>query len=318
LSAPPVSRKGTWLLIKLAVTCLVSLIVLRFVPLKELSVDIRRTDPYLWGGVLFVFLLGHCAAAAKWRLLIGQGPSYLMTVRAHLAGLGANLALPGITGGDVARAALVATSVRSKAQLIMGSLLDRVIDIMALVFLAAVGAILLGVQAGPSGRWLAIAAITALVMGILSLGFAGHGARVLRRFHASGKLRPVIDRTAHVLESADRHRTALILCFVVSAGLQFVFATMNVLICASMEGPADFAKWLFAWPLAKLIAVLPISLGGFGVREASLAAVFASLGTSSSAVVATSLVWQSILIAAGIVGLLIHIAGSGKTALASR
>ena len=40
--------------------------------------------------------------------------------------------------------------------------------------------------------------------------------------------------------------------------------------------------WIFAWPLAKIIAVLPVSLNGLGLREATLAGFLAPFGASAA------------------------------------
>src|SRR4029453_5320720 len=68
---------------------------------------------------------------------------------------------------------------------------------------------------------------------------------------------------------------------------------------------SPLSAWFFAGPLAKLIATLPISIAGLGVREASLAGFLAPFGAAPASVVAIGLVWQTIQIAGGLVGALI-------------
>jgi uncharacterized membrane protein YbhN (UPF0104 family) len=68
--------------------------------------------------------------------------------------------------------------------------------------------------------------------------------------------------------------------------------------------------WLFAWPLAKLAAVLPLTQGGIGVREAALVALLAPFGVAGPLVLATGLVWEGVIIAGGLV--------AGATALVLR
>ncbi len=65
---------------------------------------------------------------------------------------------------------------------------------------------------------------------------------------------------------------------------------------------APTAAWFFAWSTSKLLAVLPISVGGLGVREASLAALLAPFGAAPARVVAVGLLWQSILFTSGLLG----------------
>ncbi len=58
--------------------------------------------------------------------------------------------------------------------------------------------------------------------------------------------------------------------------------------------------WLFAWPLAKLAALLPLTQGGIGVREAALVALLTPFGAASHLVLAAGLVWESVIIAGGL------------------
>jgi len=59
--------------------------------------------------------------------------------------------------------------------------------------------------------------------------------------------------------------------------------------------------WLFAWPLAKLAALLPLTQGGMGVREAVLVALLLPFGAASSLTLAAGLIWEGIIIAGGLI-----------------
>jgi uncharacterized membrane protein YbhN (UPF0104 family) len=62
-----------------------------------------------------------------------------------------------------------------------------------------------------------------------------------------------------------------------------------------------FGAWLFAWSLAKLSGLVPISLGGLAVRDATLAALLVPFGVPAAYGVVVSLAWQSVLIAGGLI-----------------
>jgi len=59
--------------------------------------------------------------------------------------------------------------------------------------------------------------------------------------------------------------------------------------------------WLFAWPLAKIAALLPLTQGGIGVREAALVALLAPFGAPGPLVLAAGLIWEGIIIAGGLI-----------------
>jgi uncharacterized membrane protein YbhN (UPF0104 family) len=59
--------------------------------------------------------------------------------------------------------------------------------------------------------------------------------------------------------------------------------------------------WFFAWPIAKISALVPITQAGIGVREAALAGLLAPFGVPAALAVAVGFVFQSIVIGGGLV-----------------
>jgi uncharacterized membrane protein YbhN (UPF0104 family) len=73
--------------------------------------------------------------------------------------------------------------------------------------------------------------------------------------------------------------------------------------------------WVLAWPLAKLAALLPITQGGIGVREAALVALVAPFGGAPALTMATGLVWEAIILAGGLIaGLASYLLGRTSAA----
>lgn len=294
--------------LKLIFTATVLAVIFHFVSIEEIWAGITRTSPLVWLGVLASFLIGHVLASFKWGLLVGQELPFPTIVKAHFAGLAANIALPGVAGGDVARAAILSQKVTSRSKLVTGSILDRLIDVGVLVLIAAFGAALLG-TAGETGLWLQVIAAGFLLAGLVIYAILPTLARFVEAKAAGrGKIGQLITDIARYMAE---HRTRILICAVLSFVIQTGFVCLNLVLSWSMEGPTNVAIWLFAWPLAKLIATLPISLGGLGVREASLAAIFAAFAFASPVVIAVGFVWQTILISTGLIGLGVQ-AWSGK------
>lgn len=309
-ASPQTKRSRPYLAtgLKLIFTATVLAVIFHFVSIEEIWAGITRTSPVVWLGVLASFLIGHVLASFKWGLLVGQELPFPTIVKAHFAGLAANVALPGVAGGDVARAAILSQKVTSKSKLVTGSILDRLIDVGVLVLIAAFGAALLG-TAGQTGVWLQGIAAAFIVLGLIIYAVLPTIARFIEaRATGRGKIGQLV---ADIASYMAAHRTRILISAVLSIVIQTSFVCLNLVLSWSMQGPTNIAIWLFAWPLAKLIATLPISLGGLGVREASLAALFAAFAFDSPVVIAVGFVWQTILISTGLIGLGVQ-AWSGK------
>ena len=81
--------------------------------------------------------------------------------------------------------------------------------------------------------------------------------------------------------------------------IQATFLILTARLAAPCGLELPLRVWLFAWPLAKLAAVLPLTQGGIGVREAALVALLAPFGAASHLVLAAGLAWEGIIIAGG-------------------
>jgi uncharacterized membrane protein YbhN (UPF0104 family) len=83
--------------------------------------------------------------------------------------------------------------------------------------------------------------------------------------------------------------------------IQGTFILLNALLAISCGLFQPYRVWLFAWPLAKLAALLPLTQGGMGIREAVLVALLIPFGATSTLVLAAGLVWEGIIIAGGLI-----------------
>lgn len=288
--------------VRLAISALVLALLLYLLPVRDVLATMRRIELRDWLVTLAVFMAGHVVSAAKWQLLANSGADFRTVLRAHFSGLLANLYLPGVAGGDVVRAALLYRKVPDKARLALGSVADRLIDTIGVLLIAAAG-LLLATSRLESGSallmWVGIA--LALFSAGAVLGVKFHPL-LLRRLPAHSRLARVGEQIGASIVVLSRQKSRLALCLVLSVFVQcaFILATIGLANAAGVHAPV--AAWFFAWPLSKLIATLPISIAGIGVREASLAGFLAPFGAPAAAIVGIGLLWQTIQLAGALLG----------------
>lgn len=308
MSGAPVNRAGrsylTWSL-RLLGTAVALGIVFAIVPIDEVLSAAARLPLALWLAALGLFLIAHALTAAKWWVLIGGRGSFGQIYKAHLAGLGANLALPGVAGGDVVRALIIIREQGNGERVAAGSIIDRLVDTASLALIA-----LLGFWAVAAGDWtisgllwrlVVLTALASVVLAVLARlhlpqGAAGEGA---------GKIRKLLFSIGSALAQLARTPSLMVFSLVLSIAAQVLLIGINVALASALALELPFAVWAYGWSIAKLIAILPISLGGLGVREASLATLFQPFGADPALVVAVGLIWQTILYASGIIGILV-------------
>jgi uncharacterized protein (TIRG00374 family) len=296
---------SAWL-IRGCISALFLALIFYLVPFSEVWAAARQISPILWLGALGLFLAGHAAAAAKWRILIGGGISYRQAFRAHLAGLAANLALPSVAGGDVVRAGLVMKDAHDKTRLAMGSVADRLLDTLGLTLIALASGWIAWSGRLDSEIWMGW-----ILLGLLAVVAGGFAAaltldRYAARREPSGKLSRLLAKMVHSAAELSRSPGRLLLCLAISMTVQCMFVGINIAFAEAAHVEAPASAWFFAWTTAKIIAIAPISLGGLGVREASMAGLLAPFGAYPAQVVAIGLVWQSVLYASGLIGFLVQ------------
>ena len=280
-----------------------------WLPLGDVVAGFKRVPIGLFLGVWILFVAGHALAAGKWWALLGRSLAYSGALKAHVAGLAANLCLPGAAGGDVVRAGAAQLAIRDGAKVISGSVSDRLIDMLALAILAGAGAMGLA----SDGEW-AFLAIQVLVLMVAALGVALWGmprlVPLIWNKVPSLPARGLALKTADAFAELARAPALLIATLIVSTGIQALFVALAMMLGEAVGVDMPPAAWFFAWPLAKLLAVLPISLNGLGLREATLAGLMVPLGAVGADVVAAGLVWQAVLFLTGALGALV-LAASG-------
>ena len=132
-----------------------------FLPKEAILTGFSRLTPEVFLGVLMAFLGCHLAAAFKWWMLMGRAITFPVALRAHFAGLAANLALPGAAGGDAVRAGMAHVSLRDGPRVAAAAVGDRLIDMVGLACLSLLGLVFLS---GGGNAALAYA-LAALVIG---------------------------------------------------------------------------------------------------------------------------------------------------------
>jgi len=262
--------------------------------------EIQRVPLATWLLVVGCFLVGHAVSAMKWRLLVqtaGAPLERLVAVRAHAAGLFANLCLPSIVGGDVIRAGLAVRSAGRLEAVALGSLADRLIDTAALVGIAGAAALLNpGLATGRAGTVLVVVGLL-LTLGVIS-GLVL--ARLVPAERLPGGLQKIVARVREALDAMLAAPGRAASAFAISVLVQGAFIGLNIVLARAIGIEVQAAAWMLAWPLAKLVALLPVSLGGIGVREVALAAFLSPFGVEATQAVAQSLTWEAVLIMAGL------------------
>ena len=305
---PGILKKLFTVLFRASVSVGILYALFYFIPFKDFLLAIESIPVKTWGIVFACFITAHIISALKWRLVVSASGviiPYGTAIRAHAAGLFANLCLPSIIGGDVIRAGMAVKKKGNLEAVTVGSLMDRINDTIALIIIASIASLFISKDMAPEVKhaFILISAfvVISVILGIIAL-------KIIPTEKFPKFLAGIITKIKHSLNSLLSRPVIACTAFSLSLAVQSGFILLNIKLAEAMGIQIENGLWFWAWPLAKLIALAPISLGGLGVREAVLAGLLIPFGVDATLVVSQGLAWQSVLITTGLMsGLLVLI-----------
>lgn len=296
--------------LRAAVSAAALAVIFRFLPWDGVRQGFASLTPGVFFGVLAAFLVCHVAAATKWWLLMDRAIPFLPALRAHFGGLAANLCLPGAAGGDAVRAGLAHVALRDGPKVAAAAVGDRLIDLVGLAALSLLGLVFLADHSHAALAWGLAAAVTGGAAVALFV-FPPLG-RALATRHPGLPARGLVLRLADSFGALARRPVLLVTALLLSMAIQSVLIGLSIRLAQPMGVAIPAAAWFSGWPIAKIIATAPVSLGGLGVREGTLAALLSPFGADPALIVASGLAWQGILYLAGALGALVLFASGGR------
>jgi uncharacterized membrane protein YbhN (UPF0104 family) len=264
---------------------------------------------------LAMYLAGKTLTAARWALLarpLGFSNPLKDFIAFYYIGMFFNLVGPGTVGGDAGKVFYLAREQSAGAErgraeaaalALVSILADRIIGMAGLVWIAAAALLAFPEYAAPIPPLVRYATY-ALALGPLAAwpSFAV-GRRLLQRIDHP------LAKKLHALGSAYWNRPGLLaLAAAMSLAFHLIQVWIQVLIGRALgfETPWSYACVFF--PLVDIIAMLPVSFSGIGLREGGLIYFLNKLGVAPEKAVACGILWLAIVIASGLAGGLAFVA----------
>jgi uncharacterized protein (TIRG00374 family) len=284
----PPARRFVAPLVKAAVSIALLWILFSRVDIARLWAVARTASAPWLLGALGLYLLMVLTSAWRWGLLLRAQHlrfSFRMLTESFLVATFFNNFLPSNIGGDVIRIADTARSGGGKTLATTVVLMDRGIGLMGLVLMAAIGATAaqraFGTMAGGVGAGLlwagfGLAAMIAAPALLMPHAFA-RVLQPLRVIHPEW-IDAKLERFTLTLARFREAPGSLGGCFVGALMVQTLLVAFYLAIAHSMRIPVGFAELAVIVPITFIVQMVPVSMNGFGVREATFGFYFSRLG----------------------------------------
>jgi uncharacterized membrane protein YbhN (UPF0104 family) len=225
---------------------------------------------------------------------LGVKRSRAETSRVALAGFFFEQVAFGFVGGDGMRLWLLHQSGVASGKSLKAIVIDRCLGLLALMLLALIGLPNLVHLFTGVDLWVIVGA--GALMFVLGLG----GLLVLLRGLASvsSPLTEIVASASAAFRNAKVRR-----CFLIAFALAAITHILNVLVFVMLGRSLGLAvtaeQWFFVVPSALLLSMLPISAGGWGMREACFIVALKGLGIPAEQAILPSIIFGlGVLVAA--------------------
>ena len=307
------------LLVRIAVAAVVLVWLFGRVDLAEVGAAIARASPLAIVLATLTSFVGNVVIAFRLRVLLaaqGVQARVLQTLAINLAAFFYNLFLPvGGVGVAALRLQRLSHHSRGRSAGFTAALTAMVCDrLAALASLGIVGLAfwLADPHVKPRGSLLALLIGAATAVSLVAPRAVPHEVRRFVRELTAGAAgtwwAAVLHRFSHALGSVARiPPSALVRILGISILAQLPGALVFVLLGWGLDLPAPPVSMAWIRSVTVLVTVLPISIGGIGVREGTLVYLLQTFGVPASDALALSiLVFATTILAPGLLGGLIE------------
>jgi uncharacterized membrane protein YbhN (UPF0104 family) len=231
----------------------------------------------------------------RWQLFLTVKGIHVPLLRLfafYLMGMFLNNFLPGAVGGDMAKSYYLYRDTGQGKYAIISVLLERFTGLLGLSVLS-IGALAVSFRYVESPLILAAVGGTALFL--LAVVLMIWWEPIYRPVHGLlGNLFPRqlgerLQQLYTALASYKTHRGVLLGAVALSVGIQGLYALFYALIGQGLGTPIPVAYFILFLPLVTLLTMLPISVGGLGIREALMVFLFHTVGVPAVEILAVSL-----------------------------
>jgi uncharacterized membrane protein YbhN (UPF0104 family) len=314
---PPNSRRFLMAVLKVVVSVALLALLFSRVDASRVWAGARHASvPWLMAA-LAIWTLNVVASTWRWQLLLKAQDVTLPGRKLFGSFLVANFFnnfLPSNIGGDVIRIRDTAPAAQSKTLAATVVLVDRGLGLMGLVLMAALGATMAVSMHGqgvlpiwPSWLWAGFAIGAAVaVPAMYSPQGVGRLLKPLTWLHPEWVDRQITALTQTLSRFRDKP-LSLIGCFGGAVVVQALVVAFYLTVVHALNIPVTAPDLAVIVPLSIVVQMLPLSVNGFGVREATFSFYFARVGLPIESAVLLSLVAAAITMLHSLSGAAVYV-----------
>jgi uncharacterized protein (TIRG00374 family) len=301
-------------LLKIAIAIILLAVLITQLDLIQMFMILKKADLWLLIVALLVFISRNFLAAKRWQILLQANHinrSIFTLFRYYLIGAFFSIFLPSALGGDIPRAYYISRDSDDVVKAATTVLVERAIGLYAILVLAIIASSFVA-SIIDSTVFIWIGGITCVLVFMSTLLiFVDLNFFEQQPFAQIKVFRVLLNFVANVQKY--RHQPKVLLgAFLMSVIYQFIAVVTTYLTAISIDEFFPFVYFMIIYPISWIASMIPVSLGGIGIREGTLVILFTYAGMSEESAGLISLLGLIFILAQGVLGLLPFLR-AGKT-----
>jgi len=282
-------------LLRISISIILLIFLFKQADKKNLFEIIQHADKALLFFSGLVFFFGYILCLWRWEMLLKAAKIKLSLKRIIISfsgGIFFSLFLPSTIGGDLVRSIDLAAHTNRPREVVATVLLDRLSGYVGLVILALLAVFLGGKFAQDKSIVFSIAVITTLLIVILLAlfnKFLYSKINMLLNSPSAGRIREAIKNLHQEIYYFREHKRVMLRSLMLSLIIQSIQPITFYLTAVSLGIKINLIYFFIFIPIIGAITMLPISIGGLGLRDATTIFFFAKAGVNKDLAFAMSL-----------------------------
>jgi len=304
-------KKIGTIFLRISISVILLVFLFKKVDEKSMLETFKHADKPLLLLAFIVFLLSYILCLFRWQMLLRAIKIHLPLKRIIISfsgGIFFNLFLPSTIGGDLMRSIDLSTHTNRPKEVIATVFLDRLSGYIGLVSVALISLALGSKLIHDKSVALLVIIITSILITVLLVLFNTAIYRKINNLLHSpnaGKIRELIKNLHQEIHVFRHNKRVIINNLLVSVIVQAIGPVTFFIISKSLGLNVNIIYFFIFFPIIGAVTLLPISIGGLGLRDAMTVFFFAEVGVSKDLAFAMSLInFGFILIAGGLGGLI--------------
>ncbi len=294
-------------LVKIAISGVILYALFSKINLRVFWDTATSVPPYAVVAVAFLFIGAQSLSTLRWAIILKKDMdvSYLRLLSIYFIGMFFNNFLPTMVGGDLVKGYFLYKSSQRGDVAFASIFMDRYSGFTALMVVTAIAlvpgyALIKGTGLG--GFFMLLLGGFVCSSLIIWVGpLHSWAMRILAKVHFYG-INKKIDTFYNVLMGYKGHPDVLVKTFVCSLFVQVGVIVGHYFLGRHLGMDVGIGYFFLFIPLTTVVAMLPISLAGLGIREGAFIFFFTRAGATKEQAITLSLMWFAIMAIVSIVG----------------